>query len=394
LRGPQHGLAPVRLATAPDEIAWCESLTDFYGPASRRVIGGLLRNFLDRFQITPTELLYHYRWMRRLDNQESLQPTAVQKMAALQAAARGADRRERAKAIDKFIAEAITKAREAQASRAAPRLGPDGLKPLVERIAELTVEPAERAYWLRHAVSRALEDQNAHATKLETVLGWAAAGDLTPPLRALADELIAGLLGSAMMLKDVLGGQPHLGAALGTLADLAAGRHDGKAPGAPPSFAVLATLMAQAPMPESRIVLLDRLQRELATDKALSRDDVQGQRRLFEQLFDKLIDRRGIIAGGPAMIVALARRSRRMEIVGGIEDLRFTSADPAVQLDQIFAAERRLLANRQQQGIATYISEALSRFEGDPASLRPRIEATQLPAATKVELLDRLIAKQ
>src|ERR1700761_7038829 len=58
-REGKRGLAPLRIAASPDEEAWCETLADFYGPASRRATAKLLRNFLDRFQITPTELMHH-----------------------------------------------------------------------------------------------------------------------------------------------------------------------------------------------------------------------------------------------------------------------------------------------------------------------------------------------
>ena len=57
------------------------------------------------------------------------------------------------------------------------------------------------------------------------------------------------------MIKDTLGNQPHLGAALTALADLAAGHQEPDLAGAPAGFAAFADLMSSAAMPETRAVL-------------------------------------------------------------------------------------------------------------------------------------------
>ncbi len=394
MREGRRGAAPIRLAAAPDEEAWCETLADFYGAASRRAIARLLRNFLDRFQITPTELLYNARFIKQLDNQDTLLPGAVGRMAAIQAEARGADRRVRADVIDRLVAEATAKARDAAASRAAPKLGPEGLAALAETVAERAKDAAEQAFWLRYALSRAFEDANSLARKFEIAMGWAAAG-IPPALMALIDEITAGVMGAASMIKDTLGNQPHLGAALLALADLAAGRHGPSLAGAPACFPTLAKLMAEAPMPETRLVLYDRLQREIASDKALSRDDAGAQLRLFEALIDKLVDGAGIFAGGPAMVEALARRSRRFDIVGGVEDLRFAAPDPAERFARILELEKTMPGRRAQQALATYLRDAIDRYAGEAAglaALAAGIAATALPEATKQALIGRLPA--
>lgn len=392
VREARKGQPPLRLAAAPDEESWCESLGEFYGPSSRRAMARLLRNFFDRFQITPTELLYNHRWIKQLDNQESLLPSAIQRMAALQAGQRKVDRRTRADAIDKLANEATSRARDALASRAAPRLGDEGLVSLWAAIAERVKDPQEAAFWLRHAVSRAFEDMTAFAAKFERTMEWTK-DDLPPPLLPLIDELSAGVMGAVSMIKDTLGNQPHLGAALIALADLAAGRQEPNLPGAPAGFNAFAKLMSQAAMPETRSVLYDRLQRELATDKPLSRESSDAQRRQFETLIDRIADDSGIFAGGPAMVAAIARRSRRFDIVGGVEDIRLTGATPAARLEELLAAEKVLVARRQQQGLGTYLRDTIDKLEGSAGELiafRSRIAETQLPDAMKKALLARL----
>lgn len=392
VREARKGAAPLRLAAAPDEESWCESLADFYGPSSRRAMARLLRNFLDRYQITPTELLHNHRWIKQLDNQESLLPSAIQRMAAIQAEQRKVDRRERTDVIDKLVNEASSRARDALAARAAPKLGDGDLASLWTSIPERVKDPVEAAFWLRYSISRAFEDMNAFAAKFERTMSWATEG-LPPALLPLIDELAAGVMGAASMIKDTLGNQPHLGSALMALADLAAGRQEPNLPGAPDGFNAFAALMSKQAMPETRSVLYDRLQRELATDKALSREAPDTQRRQFDTLIEKLTDDSGIVAGGKAMVVAIARRSRRFDIVGGVEDVRLTGATPAARLDELFAAEKILVSRRQQQGLGTYLRECIDELEGSAAELvavRGRLGETQLPEPMKKALLARI----
>ena len=395
VRAARRGQPPLRLAAVPEEGAWCETLADFYGPSSRVAIARLLRHYLDRYQITPTELLHNHRWIKLLDNQESLLPSAIQRMAALQAEQRQIDRRVCADGIDKFVNQATSKARDALASRAAPKLGDAGLPALAEAIDERVKDPGERGFWQRYAVARAFEDMNSFAAKFERITKWAGA-DLPPAMLPLIDELCAGVMGAVSVIKDTLGNQPHLGGALIALADLGAGRQEPDLAGAPTGFAAFAGLMSRAAMPETRSVLYDRLQRELATDKPLSREAPLLQRRQFETLLDKLADDSGLFAGGPAMVAALARRSRRFDIVGGVEDVRLTAAEPMARIEELLATEKTLVGRRQQQGIGTYLRDAIDRLEGAAAAelitLRTRIGDSGLPEAMKKALIARIPA--
>jgi hypothetical protein len=392
VREARRGLAPLRLAASPDEEAWCETLADLYGPSSRRAMARLLRNFLDRFQITPTELLHQHRWIKQLDNQETLLPSAIQRMAAIQAEQHKLDRRVRSDAIDKFVNEATNRARDALASRAAPRLGDGGLVALVATVAERAKDPFEQAFWQRHAIARAFEDITSFAAKFERLMSWVTE-DFPPSLLPLIDELCAGFMGAVSMIKDTLGNQPNLGGALDTLADLAAGRQKPELAGAPPGFATFARLMSAAAMPETRSVLYERLQRELATDKPFSREATTTQRRQFETLIDKITDDAGIFAGGPAMVTAIARRSRRFDIVGGAEEIRFKTTEPATQIEELLDAQKRLLARRQQQAIGTYLRATIDRLDAEATALdtlRSKLAATDLPDVLKKALLARI----
>jgi hypothetical protein len=379
---------PVRIAASPSHDAWCKTLDELYGTASRRAIARLLRNFLDRHAITATELLHYHRYIRLLERQDNLLPQALQRIAGLQARARNADARVRLDVLNRFVDEATTRARDALESRAAPRIGEGGLAALNDAIAGLACRPEDQAFYMRFAVSCALETVGGAIEKFDQVTAWI---DGVPDISvALIDELAAGLCGAAAVLQEALGPQSHLAAALGTMADLALGRADQKIA---PKLAPLAPLLAAGRLPETRLVLLERVERELAGDKPLSRDDAPGQRRLFEALLDKLVDERGLYVGGATMVEAIARRSRGFDIIGGVEAVRFASPEPLARMDQLANLAAKALGERQQRAVATCLAELLDTFDGDRASLAPlraRIEPSRLGPQAKEAVLGRL----
>ncbi len=391
------GLAPsINVAPVDDDEAWCDTPEAIYSAASRRVIARLLRGFLDRLSITPTELLHLGRHARSLGEQRTVLPTALNQIAALQARAGGVPFVARLAILDGFVKLAIERAQKADAVAAVPRLEPDGLGRLVQQI-EAGSLGTDTDFWLHHAASRSLADCTSYGGRLDQILMWTAT-PLLPAVARLVDELIAGLLGNANLVREILGKEPNLGAALASLADLATGRTVNPAGTTPAQRPSLAGLLAAAPMPETRLVLVERLQRELAGSAPLGRDDVVTERRLLDSLVERLIDRRGLFIGGVATVEAVARRSRRLDVVGGIEDIRFSSVDPLSRISQILELEKPHLGDRQHRAVATYLLDILDHWIPDQSAdaliqlmpLRSAIGASQIPADAKRTLLARL----
>jgi hypothetical protein len=379
---------PIAAAATPDEATWCETIEDFYGPDGRRAVARVLRHFLDRYTITPTELLHDPRYLKPLEGEEGLIQAAVGRIAQQQAAARGVAVAARRDEIYRFIDAATRRAKAARAAKALPAVGAGGLAGLVAAAAKSS-SAAERDFVVRFAASRALGDAGSFLGRLEIVIGWAGA----PTVAGYVDELISGLLGAAGLIQDVIGPRADFGQAILCIADLVRGRQDGAVPGASPLLPALAQLMAQEAMTETRLVLLERLQREIAGDKPLSHGVPAKQRQLFDQLLERLIDDTGLFLGGPGMIEALARRTHRLGLVGGIEAVRYASADPAERLNQLLDLERETLAERPARALATRMAGILERFAGDPEPLQPirrRLEACALPDDAKAAVLGRL----
>jgi hypothetical protein len=76
-----------------------------------------------------------------------------------------------------------------------------------------------------------------------------------------------------------------------------------------------------------------------------------------------------------------------------MEAVRFADPTPLGRLAQLLDLEKRMLAARQQQALATYMVAVLETYDGDPAALlpfAPRLAATRLPPSAKQAVLQRL----
>ena len=72
---------PMTLGGTAEGAPYCTTPGDLYGFESRAVTGRLLRPFLDKFHITPTELLHSWTYLRKLDEQGLLLSAAIQAVA-------------------------------------------------------------------------------------------------------------------------------------------------------------------------------------------------------------------------------------------------------------------------------------------------------------------------
>jgi hypothetical protein len=367
-------------------------MTDFCGDASRRAIGQLLRAYLDRNILTPTELLHDHRFIKKLDNAGNLTAAAVHKIASLQAAERGVEVKERSKVLNALVAQQTGRARDALASRGLPKLGQGGLMALIAEAKRKTPNAEEAEFVTRLALTRHLDGTRSFGEKLEKVLPLCT-DELDAYAAALLDGLLADILGSASLVIELLGRQPHLGGALIALALVATGKHDGKITGASPSFEALNRVIVAYGMPACCAVLLDRLRREIASDRALNRGDNFAQTALFTSLLDKLKDDRGAFVGGGPMAEAIAIRSRRLQIVGGAAEIRFASAEPLARLDQLLALEREVLGDVPKRAIAAHILDTLECMTGEVSvltALKPRFANSSLPNPAKRAIAERL----
>jgi hypothetical protein len=298
----------IQLSAAIDKAPLCASAADLAGLEARIILNRLLREFLDRYAITPTELAWDFAHLKRLQNQDNLMMAAIHHIARAQvqgAQGKGANTAtERARALEAMVNQAITIARDAQlAKKKLPPFDPadlDGFR----RAVDAQFPDGERHVMTMVRLAEYLSEGRGweHKLLLATAL---MRDDLSADAVMLVDGIIADVLGVGQMVQDMLGQQPSFAAALQCLGDLILGRA-GEGAGVPETRQVVARLIGR--LPDSRRVLTDRLVRELKSDKPLGRNDPEVERDKLAKLKERMRDAKGVVVGGAEAEAAFEAR--------------------------------------------------------------------------------------
>ncbi len=133
----------------------------------------------------------------------------------------------------------------------------------------------------------------------------------------MVDEMMADILMSKTIIKDVIGVSKHLGDAIMRILDLLEGKCK------PTKFAVeelvvlLNQLFTANLLPRSKKVLFDRLERDLGNSVRLTNsEDINDDKAFFETILDRVVTTHGVLGGRP-IAVGLTERWGRLSNVGG-----------------------------------------------------------------------------
>ncbi len=280
----------------------CKKLEDYFGLASRLVMGRIFHSYLDKVTLTPTEVLHSSRDLKRLRDKGTMVPSAVDRVASLQARASGGDAKARREEIFKAIEDILAKARNLES------IGlPSQKNSLTDIVNGLppTTDQWERDYLVRTALTRDLKDIRSFSGKLERLCKLAQ-GVEVPALAALMDGFIAELLETSAV-QEILGWQAGLGAAICSMIDLADGTFSNRKSDAPEAAALLNRLFAERRLPESRAGMIDRAHRQVSAASPLYRSDDQQEYDAFKKVLLKLLTLRGLL-DGPKTALALTHR--------------------------------------------------------------------------------------
>lgn len=377
-KGTDFSLSPIT------ETPPCRDLADFFAPAARLTIGRLCRKYLDETGITPTELLHSHAELKRFGDKDRLLFSAIDRVATLQAAAMGEESKARRDFLGSCWDKLVIRARDLCGRKLVVP------KTLAE-VLSATGDDAEatRALRLMRMSARLLETRTLLG-KLDILLQWTAE-DRAAEAMELVDCFVADMMVSAQVIQDLLGFQPNLGCALGSLCDLAEGVAQ-PARYAPESFAELNRLFAAGGLPQARDVLLSRVARELGGVNPLSRNEPNLEFEMFHKVAHRLVTHERVL-GGPAMAEALLQRSARVHNTGqaavpqALQYLMTALADTCHRVQMLVA----LAGSTMGQGISHRLREELrSRVMGAdhidswvPARHPPRDRMAALAAANR-----------
>jgi len=156
-----------------------------------------------------------------------------------------------------------------------------------------------------------LSNSNSLVGKLEMLLN-PLHDESEPRHFALLDGVMADALGSAEVVKELLGPQPNLAVGLCVLADHLYGRDpDPKAEPANPLLACICDLALHGRAPCCRAVLMDRIRQSLGGDQPFDRRDPKMEAQLVELVASHLKGADGRLLGGTETERALNRRLLR-----------------------------------------------------------------------------------
>lgn len=310
--------APVTIVPI-DEAPQCTQLNDFYKLDSRLTMSRLLRKYVEQVFLTPTELLHNYKALKKFQDADSLYPSAVDRVATVQAKASGSDAKARRDELHKFAAQASARVRKVEESGSLPELKGTDFKAAYERI-KRSAPPDEAAYNALVVLCRDLVQHRDWLAKLARI------AELIQPdgdeeILTLFDRVMADLIATPAALQDILGQHRNLGAALNAIIEL----HDTGVPAeksdAREDIAKIGPLIANGRMRETRISLIERLCRQLGSPQPLSKNDPSKEKDTIKEVVAKLFRANGIL-GGPDAAAAMTRRYVYLQEGGGLTALK------------------------------------------------------------------------
>ncbi|MBY0431323.1 MAG: hypothetical protein K2Q10_09005, partial [Rhodospirillales bacterium] len=306
---PPRGAYPVgELDAAPS----CQSVEDYCNLASRITIRRLLWRYLDEANLTVSELLYCTTEATRIMKGDPLVAASIDRVAQLQARITGLDAKGRRDEIQTALDRVLLRTRNAEARLNNVGFVGHGLGELLAA-AEACSSPESRNWVTLVALTNQLFGIRNMTQKLARVVYWSREAD--PQAMIVLDGLAADILGSQNVVHDLIGQKPNLGLHLCGVADLMRGELDAPGRTAPETAVELNRMIGENRLPATRVVLGERIIKNLKLNQPLSKNEPSAELELFRQLLDRLLLPGGMV-GGFLMADALTERCLRVRNLG------------------------------------------------------------------------------
>ena len=306
--------------TAPS----CEVADDLLKPDSLTTLNRLFRKYLDKNNITAMEVIHNGKEIKRLNDADTLVPSAVGKVAKIQSENNDASSNERRDILFEFMQEITNKANQAE-ERGLPAIKKTSF---TEAISELkkTASEVELEYLLNVIIAKELTDTRSYWGKLLQTIRWASDLD-DPGVEAALDRFVADILANNSVIQDLLGDQLDLGSAVIEMLDLGSGSLETgeldelQEEGMEWTKAKLNQIMARPSFKISQLILLERAEQQIAGSGKLSKEGETGEQERFNAILDRVITKDEVL-GGAQMAEALTERQTRLINKGGLTGLK------------------------------------------------------------------------
>jgi hypothetical protein len=401
---------PIR-AQPIDEAPMCAVSADMHKPDARHTMQRVMRQYIDKVTLTPTEIMHNHRELKRVLDFEALVPSAVSRVAAIQARASGEDPHKRNRALFDMINELHEQARLASERPNLPDLSkfPD-LNGVVRRLEQM-VGADQLDFFTLMCLSNDLAQTRSWLGKLERLLGLIK-DDTNPRSRAVVDRVAADIFGTTSGLRDLLGRQPDLSTALCAVIDVIEGKFQAKGDDTPEVTSQLAEYLSSRQMVETRLALLRSTKRQLRGSAPLARGDGEHQRKAYRDVALRLM-RNGTMLGGAPMADALAEGYQRFVEEGGATGRRLAASRCVTTMDTLADQTRFMLALLEGEVATDHKADFIAKMDGvirravaindltapslppkdkmqQSALLHRALLASSLPESQRTQLADRV----
>jgi hypothetical protein len=354
-----------------DSAPYCKKTREYYRRESRDTVGRLFRKYLEQVFLTPTELMHSYKALRKVQEVEGLYPSAVDRVATLQAQEAKIDSKERRDEVYKAVNNMTRRVQEAERNPNLPKLVDGNLEKMIGQVEKLA-PPDDIDFYTLIALSKDLMQHGSWLGKFDRLVELTSP-DLAERSMNLLDGVYADLFGIPTALQDVMGPKNNLADAMCSIVDLWEGRLIAAHADLGKQLELINKLIGDGRLKDTRQSLMERLWRQLASNQPLHRSDPAREREAFRDVANRLFRPDGFL-GGPATAAALTRRYVFLQESGGKTGLQMSVEGICLTMtDTLFRM--------------TYLQQ-LSQSELG-AELAPQIEA-QLMRLINVKSIDEI----
>ncbi len=314
----ESGKKPKALTVVPvEEAPVCNTLEEFYAFESRKTAGRVLRKYLDEQGLTAFELLHNYGQLKYLVRNEDFIGKAVHSIARAQANAAGGKHYERVEALYDVIEQITARAEALEGDNTYYDLFKQSdINTLIETV-QRDIEEENQDFRIRTALSKYLSEMADWQAKLLLMVEQAENDPVEEAIRYL-DEIIAEIFDGTEALKEVLGFQKNRAETLETLTQLSVGRYEAKRKTVE-ALERFNAVKAAHPLPNTRSVMLDRVQRELGSTRPLTNDGRDADRSAFTGVLDQLVQHHAL-SGDSSIGEAATLRAKSLFIEEGQDE--------------------------------------------------------------------------
>jgi hypothetical protein len=368
--------------------AFCWRVEDIYSYEGRLTLRRLIADELERWRITPIELIHSASHVMRFEDTGTLLQRVVQRVAIVQCQETDKSVQDRMKELFDLGTLASQQLQGDFKAKRVPTIEPRSLASVIEGLRG----NGRANYFLSCGLAEYLKEAASWRGKLERLVALLqlSSDDL---LVKSTDGFIAEILGSPSAIKDIFGPQANLAAALTLMVELRRGQAKLDSPGddriAPQALATLNALLAAERLPFTKIELGKRIIRDLAGTKPLTDGKPLVESQAIKALHKAMIEPDGKILGEAESWDAFCNRCARLLSTDAVAMLLEGVIGPRERADLLLEIEPNILGPANKRKLGDHLTPFIINPHHEPAYLQS--PGTTTERLERIERLQRRI---